>query len=158
MCDDRRSHELHQSLAFLHKHRIAHRDIYEGNKLADWYSYTTMWTRASGNKPCANTTGRIPSRALGDQVYHPDNVQQGEPLYNPFAYDVGSLGFLFVCYFTDAIPTVPMRAPLFGKMATHIVKDLSLSSRPSNSSAASRRTSLQGPCSRAWVWNWTKSP
>lgn len=37
---------------------------------------------------------------LGVSVYHPDDVVQWEPFYNPFAYDVGCLGFLFINYLT----------------------------------------------------------
>ncbi|OBZ76511.1 hypothetical protein A0H81_03766 [Grifola frondosa] len=53
--------------------------------------------------------------------YHPRDVYQGEFEYNPFAFDVGCLGNLFMFRFADAIPTINMLAPLFDRMTTHVI-------------------------------------
>ncbi|EIW56464.1 uncharacterized protein TRAVEDRAFT_73041, partial [Trametes versicolor FP-101664 SS1] len=137
-------------LSFLHEHRIAHRDIHESNILADYYCYheVNCDTRqqairdSSRSRPITyalfdfNLSLQLPLETslkncrrpaseamLGVSVYHPDDVLQCEPFYNPFAYDVGCLGFLFINYLTNAIPTVPMLAALFGKMTTHVVSE-----------------------------------
>ncbi|KAI0630158.1 hypothetical protein C8Q77DRAFT_1136695 [Trametes polyzona] len=137
-------------LSFLHEHRIAHRDIHDGNILANWYCYHDMQRKIRQEEFRRHLRSRCISYALYDfnlslqlppgtslktcrrpacegflgmALYHPDDIYLGQPYYNPFAYDVGCLGFLFVQNLTDAISAVPMLAPLFGKMTTHIVDE-----------------------------------
>ncbi|KAI0630162.1 hypothetical protein C8Q77DRAFT_1136721 [Trametes polyzona] len=137
-------------LSFLHEHRIAHRDIHDGNILADWYCYHSFeedirqqeFRRHLRSKSISyalydfNLSLQLPPGTslktcrrpacegfLGMAIYHPDDIYLGQPYYNPFAYDVGCLGFMFVHNLTDAISAVPMLAPLFGKMTTHIVDE-----------------------------------
>ncbi|KAI0630179.1 kinase-like domain-containing protein [Trametes polyzona] len=137
-------------LSFLHEHRIAHRDIHDANILVNWYCYHDVERNTVQQELRRQIRSRTVTYALFDfnlslqlppgtslktcqrpasegllgvGLYHPDDIYQGQPYYNPFAYDVGCLGFMFIHNLTDAIPAVPMLAPLFGKMTTHIVDD-----------------------------------
>ncbi|KAH9847133.1 hypothetical protein C2E23DRAFT_742365, partial [Lenzites betulinus] len=60
---------------------------------------------------------------IGQGIYHPPDVFQGERYYNPFPFDVGCLGNLYLNWLSRAIPVVPLLAPLLGKMTTHVVRD-----------------------------------
>ncbi|KAI9067547.1 hypothetical protein FKP32DRAFT_1563515 [Trametes sanguinea] len=60
---------------------------------------------------------------LGTPLYHTQDVDFGERDYNPFAYDVGSLGNFYRIWFWIAVPFVPQLAPLFDKMTTHVVAE-----------------------------------
>ncbi|KAJ8454678.1 hypothetical protein ONZ51_g12893 [Trametes cubensis] len=136
-------------LTFLHDHRIAHRDIHETNILLNWYcrdiqkASCTERLRAHYQSSSAlyalfdfdlslhlpPTTSlkdclRPASEAfIGRSDYHPTDIYQGEPYYNPFAFDVACLGNLFSYYFAEAIPANPFLAALFSRMTTHIIDD-----------------------------------
>ncbi|OSD06696.1 hypothetical protein PYCCODRAFT_1359370 [Trametes coccinea BRFM310] len=59
----------------------------------------------------------------GTPIYHTQDVDFGERDYNPFAYDVGSLGNFYRIWFWKTAPFVPQLAPLFDKMTTHIAAE-----------------------------------
>lgn len=43
----------------------------------------------------------------GKKMYYPYDVYQGEPYYNPFAFDVACLGNLYLCWFIVSVsPTL----------------------------------------------------
>ncbi|KAF8644475.1 hypothetical protein AX16_008438 [Volvariella volvacea WC 439] len=48
--------------------------------------------------------------------YHPQDTAHGEYDYDPFAYDVGLLGYTFCRAFQHHIPSIPLLAPLFDGM------------------------------------------
>ncbi|KAI0363264.1 hypothetical protein BV20DRAFT_1031616 [Pilatotrama ljubarskyi] len=136
-------------LAFLHEHRIAHRDIHESNMLVNWYcgddkldhcSHLLEEHRRSQAAIYALfdydlalqlppetdlRNCRRPSEEAftGKAMYQPADIYQGEWYYNPYAFDVACLGNMFLYHFIEAIPIAPLLAPLFGKMTTHIIGD-----------------------------------
>ncbi|KAI0363265.1 hypothetical protein BV20DRAFT_169915 [Pilatotrama ljubarskyi] len=136
-------------LSFLHEQRIAHRDIHETNILVNWYcgddhhescarrlsehtrsraaAYALFDFDLSLQLPQGTDLRRCHRPALeaftGKRTYHPADVYQGESHYNPFAFDVACLGNLYLYHFAEAIPTVPLLAPLFAKMSTHVIDD-----------------------------------
>ncbi|KAH9895154.1 hypothetical protein C8Q73DRAFT_644869 [Cubamyces lactineus] len=136
-------------LAFLHDHRIAHRDIHEWNIMVNWYcrhdrldsctqrlhdhysssSVSYAFIDFDGALQLPPTTSLKDCRRPADEAllrvptYHPFDVCQGERHYNPFAFDVACLGNLFLFYFTEAIPAVPILAVLFSRMTTHVIDD-----------------------------------
>ncbi|KAH9859046.1 hypothetical protein C2E23DRAFT_880425 [Lenzites betulinus] len=61
--------------------------------------------------------------SYGQRIYNPANVSQGERYYNPFPFDVGCLGNLYLNWLNSAIPVVPLLAPFLGKTTTHVVRD-----------------------------------
>ncbi|KAI0823891.1 hypothetical protein BC628DRAFT_1489800 [Trametes gibbosa] len=126
-------------LSLLHRHRIAHRDISESNMLVNWYccSLNTDLCFQRWREHCRspNVTYALfdldlslilpaDTEALaGQPIYQPYDVDQGERHYNPFAFDVACLGNLYLYWLNRAIPTIPLLAPLIGKMTTHIAND-----------------------------------
>lgn len=56
----------------------------------------------------------------GSPWNHPMDIEQGEPYYNPFAYDVASMGNMLSTY-NYLTPTIPLLAPLLDRMTTHVV-------------------------------------
>ncbi|KAI0332327.1 hypothetical protein GY45DRAFT_1237135, partial [Cubamyces sp. BRFM 1775] len=58
---------------------------------------------------------------MGAPCYHPLDVQLGEQFYNPFAHDVACLGNIYRIFFTCLVSQVPLLAPLFDQMTTHII-------------------------------------
>ncbi|KAI0630184.1 hypothetical protein C8Q77DRAFT_1233130 [Trametes polyzona] len=58
----------------------------------------------------------------GAPSYHPDDVWRAEHDYDPFAYDVACLGYFLVEWFgmQSMVSVIPLLAPLFDKMNTHI--------------------------------------
>ncbi|KAI0369723.1 hypothetical protein BV20DRAFT_945797 [Pilatotrama ljubarskyi] len=59
----------------------------------------------------------------GSPIYHPPDVALGECEYNPFAFDVACLGNLYRVYFSSAVPAMPLLAPLFDRMTTHVISE-----------------------------------
>ncbi|EIW63526.1 uncharacterized protein TRAVEDRAFT_43812 [Trametes versicolor FP-101664 SS1] len=59
----------------------------------------------------------------GTPLYHPLDTSCGEYDYNPFAYDVACLGNLYRIHFSTIVPTIPLLAPLFDKMTTHVAAE-----------------------------------
>ncbi|KAJ2988365.1 hypothetical protein NUW54_g9138 [Trametes sanguinea] len=139
-----------KSLSFLHKHRIVHRDVQESNMVVNCYYPEILYPNLLGAVlPQHRRTGdvhyslidfdislclpmetsltayRRPSweACLGAPLYHTQDVDFGERDYNPFAYDVGSLGNFYRIWFWMAVPFVPQLAPLFDKMTTHVVAE-----------------------------------
>ncbi|OBZ76396.1 Cyclin-dependent kinase 2 [Grifola frondosa] len=141
--------DLLQGLMFLHKQRIAHRDIAECNVMVNYVSAIPFRNddalgpllerhRSSSQAryclfdynlsiqfplgmPIENYRSPSTEAFRGWDCYHPRDVYQGEFEYNPFAFDVGCLGNLFMIRFADAIPTINMLAPLFDRMTTHVI-------------------------------------
>nr|VWO98560.1 Oligoribonuclease (EC [Ganoderma boninense] len=138
---------LLEGLSFLHANRIAHRDIYDGNLVVSCYRpdrdlkkfredlhelrrrpdirYALMDYDQSIQLPLDVSVKhcRRPSDEawMGWDLYKPLDVWLGETLYNPFAFDVGTLGNLFRAHLFEAVPMVPALAALFDGMTTHVV-------------------------------------
>ncbi|KAJ8468446.1 hypothetical protein ONZ51_g9638 [Trametes cubensis] len=136
-------------LAFLHDHRIAHRDIHEWNIMVNRYRHDGQLDRRTQSphdyysSPSVlyafidfNLALQLPPatslkycRRPADEalitvpIYHPFDICQGERHYNPFAFDVACLGNLFLFYFTEAITAVPSLVVLFSRMTTHVIGD-----------------------------------
>ncbi|PIL33380.1 hypothetical protein GSI_04000 [Ganoderma sinense ZZ0214-1] len=138
---------LLEGLTFLHANRIAHRDICDSNMVVSCYRldrdhelfrndlrelrrrldvrYAFMDYDQSIQLPLGVSVKncRRPSDEAwtGWDLYKPLDVWLGESLYNPFAFDVGTLGNLFRVHFFEAVPMVPALAALFDGMTTHVV-------------------------------------
>ncbi|KAM5542863.1 hypothetical protein V8D89_003247 [Ganoderma adspersum] len=138
---------LLEGLSFLHANRIVHRDIFDSNIIVSCYRpdrdhekfrddlrelrrgddvrYAFMDYDQSIQLPLDVSLKdyRCPSTEawMGSDLYKPLDVWLGETQYNPFAFDVGTLGNLFRVYFWEAVPIVPALAPLFDGMTTHVV-------------------------------------
>ncbi|KAI0769800.1 hypothetical protein BD413DRAFT_556995 [Trametes elegans] len=136
-----------KGLSLLHTYRIAHRDIKESNILVDCYSTNTADPQMGPillEHECTNDVHyclfdfnlsiRLPQSAslkdywrpseeslIGMSAYQPPDIALGEPVYNPFAFDVGTLGTMFRVHFTRAVSTVHLFAPLFDQMTTHVI-------------------------------------
>ncbi|KAI0355665.1 hypothetical protein OH77DRAFT_303712 [Trametes cingulata] len=136
-----------QGLSVLHAHRIVHRDIIETNMLVNYYcpdrsvqdmdSVLRERRRTGDPAYCLfdfNLSMQLPpgtslrecrrpavEATTGLSSFSARDIELGEHEYNPFAYDVACLGNTFRVYFSRAVPTVPLFAPLFDKMTTHVV-------------------------------------
>ncbi|KAI0675111.1 kinase-like domain-containing protein [Trametes maxima] len=133
-----------RGLVVLHAHRIAHRDIDTSNMLINYYDPTSEVTdrealvehiQRDGAHYCLfdfNLSIQLPLDACLRGCrrpaiesfttltsYMPDDTALGEPLYNPFAFDVGSLGNLIRYFYWGAASAAPLLAPLFDMMTTH---------------------------------------
>ncbi|KAI0363342.1 hypothetical protein BV20DRAFT_958483, partial [Pilatotrama ljubarskyi] len=53
----------------------------------------------------------------------PKDIMLGEHVYNPFAFDVACLGNIFRVHFSRATSIIPLLAPLFDRMTTHILAE-----------------------------------
>ncbi|KAL7281812.1 hypothetical protein ACG7TL_005135 [Trametes sanguinea] len=63
------------------------------------------------------------SASIGSAVFQPPDVRSGEHEYNPYAFDVASLGNIFRIHFNAAVAAVPLLAPLFDKLTTHVIPE-----------------------------------
>ncbi|KAI0070377.1 hypothetical protein K474DRAFT_1687476 [Panus rudis PR-1116 ss-1] len=138
------------ALDFLHRHRIIHRDIHHCNIAKNYYTWGIApgpesrhlidEHKRSGRlqyalfdfdiamqfpEDISVKDFRLPSaRAFcGWSQYHPRDVYRGQVDYNPFAFDVACLGHLLASTYMSAIPKIPLLAPLFDKMTTHIIQE-----------------------------------
>lgn len=48
----------------------------------------------------------------GSPEYHPSDLSSAEPTYNPFAFDVGCLGMMFICFFSVRCPSLADMDPV----------------------------------------------
>ncbi|KAF8886812.1 hypothetical protein BD779DRAFT_608479 [Infundibulicybe gibba] len=121
-------------------HRIVHRDIDWKNILINHFSHNGDYSRREKSSYRASPHARyclfdfdlslivpkdverLPSAlaTVGSPYNHPQDINQGEFDYDPFAYDVASMGNM-LARFDYVIPTVPLLAPLLDQMTTHIV-------------------------------------
>ncbi|KAJ7065342.1 kinase-like domain-containing protein [Mycena amicta] len=142
--------QLLEGLAFLHSHRIVHRDLAFGNHVVNHlpYDLANIDDEPGPDNPrhqlqrtkslrygwidfgyslqlphdTSLTSCRIPWRAsLYGPLYVPPDVMQGEYGYNPFAFDVGTLGIYLCGQFQRLTPTIPLLAPLLDGMVTRNV-------------------------------------
>ncbi|KAL1942060.1 hypothetical protein VTO73DRAFT_6590 [Trametes versicolor] len=136
-------------LSYLHRHRIAHRDIDKTNMMVNRYC-ARFETEACAERLREHCRSPFVAYALfdfdlsiqlppetpldscrrpaeealqGQQLLQPPDIYQGERHYNPFAFDVACLGRLYLAWFKDCIPVVPLLAPMLGKMTTHIFEE-----------------------------------
>ncbi|KIM38156.1 hypothetical protein M413DRAFT_447921 [Hebeloma cylindrosporum] len=141
---------LLQGLVFLHERRIFHRDISEGNILANHFSCSNdccSFTRTDMRSDLRRADRldyalndfdwslllpaeaslkdfRIPISGTYPGVYEkPNEALRGEVDFNPFAYDVGCLGIQFAYTLQHLCPSIPLLAPLIDGMVTHHVPD-----------------------------------
>ncbi|KAL1942066.1 hypothetical protein VTO73DRAFT_6596 [Trametes versicolor] len=137
-----------QGLRTLHENRIVHRDISEWNMMVNYYNpYSPKYPRhlIDGCRSPSDVhyclldfdisrifPRDVPTQACrrpsvesyeGTPIYHPLETSCGEHDYDPFAYDVGSLGNLYKINLSSMVPTVPLLAPLFDKMTTYAVAE-----------------------------------
>ncbi|KAI0369717.1 hypothetical protein BV20DRAFT_967723 [Pilatotrama ljubarskyi] len=134
-----------RGLSYLHDLRIVHRDICEYNMVVNFHSpgvkddqypellrkhrhsnevlYALMDYDQSLVLPQdTSLTGcRRPATEAktGNWLYKPDDINLGEPYYNPFAYDVGTMGFMFRKYFVEAVAAMPSLAALFDRLTDY---------------------------------------
>ncbi|PIL33033.1 hypothetical protein GSI_04482 [Ganoderma sinense ZZ0214-1] len=143
---------LLKGLAFLHSRRIVHRDIDFHNIMVNYYVfglyrekfYEALEAHRRGpdalhclmdfdrslKLPLSTSldTFRLPAdeSMVSGTPYQPPDLNLAEHDYNPFAYDVGCLGNMFRISYAheqDIVPIVPMLAPLFDQMTTHVISD-----------------------------------
>ncbi|PIL33038.1 hypothetical protein GSI_04487 [Ganoderma sinense ZZ0214-1] len=112
-----------QSLAFLHSRRIVHRDIDFHNIMVNYYVFAfddgdAFYPHPSTRAVCLQT-----NQLVSGTPYQPPDLNLAEHDYNPFAYDVGCLGNMFRTSYIDIVPAVPMLAPLFDQMTTHVISE-----------------------------------
>ncbi|XP_006457401.1 hypothetical protein AGABI2DRAFT_123271 [Agaricus bisporus var. bisporus H97] len=136
-------HSLLKALAFLHENNILHRDIKLGNVLVSHFGdddtlYENCSVRSqlqwSGQLTYClfdfdismmlpmdtdRTRCRLPYKLSWDgSGYQPHDTMQGEFDYNPFAYDVGTLGSVLCAHYQHLTPEIPMLAPFLDRMVT----------------------------------------
>ncbi|KAI0780195.1 kinase-like domain-containing protein, partial [Fomes fomentarius] len=139
---------LLNGLVYLHEHRIVHRDIGDHNAvtnaycLEDEYHFQGIVAEHSRStaavfafidfdlaielpRDVSHRECRLPSSKAwcGMPCFHPPDYLLAEPEYNPFAFDVGCLGMMFLYYFTNAVPMIPPLAALCAKMTTWKVEE-----------------------------------
>ncbi|KAM5534035.1 hypothetical protein V8D89_012298 [Ganoderma adspersum] len=140
---------LLKGLAFLHSRRIVHRDIDFHNIMVNFYSFgiyrDNFWHALEEHRhgpdalhclmdfdrslklPSSTVLGacRLPAEAamVSGTPYRPPDLNLAEHDYDPFAYDVGCLGNMFRITYVDLVPIIPMLAPLFDQMTTHVISE-----------------------------------
>ncbi|XP_006462233.1 hypothetical protein AGABI2DRAFT_119092 [Agaricus bisporus var. bisporus H97] len=136
-------HSLLKALVFLHEHNILHRDIKFDNILVSHFADDA---KLYGDSPVrqrlrysnqlnyclfdfdismmlpADTDRarcRFPYKLSWDGTgWQPRDTSQGEFDYNPFAYDVGTLGRVLCTEYQHLTPQIPMLAPFLDRMVT----------------------------------------
>ncbi|KAH6905095.1 other/AgaK1 protein kinase [Coprinopsis sp. MPI-PUGE-AT-0042] len=129
-----------KGLAFLHRNRIAHRDMSFANVLVNHFS-CVWWDITSAERRELRKAGRlsyavmdfnlsiiVPNNkdlskfrlpyqyAYDGRAPQPFDIAQGEHEYDPFAYDVGTLGAHLARSFQHLCADLPFLAPLFDMM------------------------------------------
>ncbi|XP_006462230.1 hypothetical protein AGABI2DRAFT_119089 [Agaricus bisporus var. bisporus H97] len=137
------SPQKEQALVFLHEHNILHRDIKLANVLVShfadegtYYDYSAARERLQWSNQLtyclfdfdismmlpADTDQvqcRFPYKLSWDgSGYQPRDTSQGEFDYNPFAYDVGTLGRVLCTEYQHLTPQIPMLTPFLDRMVT----------------------------------------
>ncbi|KAF9011318.1 kinase-like domain-containing protein [Cyathus striatus] len=142
-------HAMLTAVNFLHERRIFHRDIKTANLVVnflptkDHSSYDldkTYLSLQSCNqllyaiidfglsikfpKNFSSQQCRLPySESWCGTFSVPADCMQGEFDFDPFAFDVGTLGCVFADKFKHLIPLAPMLAPLIDKMVTRDIRN-----------------------------------
>ncbi|EKM82204.1 hypothetical protein AGABI1DRAFT_55401, partial [Agaricus bisporus var. burnettii JB137-S8] len=136
-------HSFLKALVFLHEHNILHRDIKFGNFLVSHFAdeatfyddspvrqrlrysnqlnYCLFDFNISMMLPADTDRARIrfPYKLSWDGTgWQPRDTAQGEFDYNPFAYDVGTLGRVLCTEYQHLTPQIPMLAPFLDRMVT----------------------------------------
>ncbi|PIL33028.1 hypothetical protein GSI_04477 [Ganoderma sinense ZZ0214-1] len=140
---------LLKGLAFLHSRRIVHRDIDFHNIMVNCYTFGPFrdeFRRALEKHrqgPDAShclmdfdrslkfpldtplDACRLPAdeSLVSATPFQPFDLSLAEHDYDPFAFDVGCLGAIFQLNYAEMVPVVPMLAPLFDQMTTHVVSE-----------------------------------
>ncbi|KAK7684497.1 hypothetical protein QCA50_012444 [Cerrena zonata] len=130
---------LLKALAFLHKNMIVHRDLRPANVLVNFYDYgethpeTCRAFFATGQARFVlcdfglshmfppDTPPELRLRPAeesewGTYEYHLADLESGDSMYDPFAYDVGCLGGLLCEIIGYLTPLVPPLAPFLDRM------------------------------------------
>ncbi|KAI9067543.1 hypothetical protein FKP32DRAFT_1588535 [Trametes sanguinea] len=134
-----------RGLSYLHELRIVHRDICDQNIVVNCHNpgaeleefseilsqhwqdgdVTYAFIDFGQSLQLPQDTSIVDCRrsaeetAFGMNLNKPPDGNLGEPSYNPFSYDVASLGFLFRFYFSEAVPALPGLAALFDRMTDY---------------------------------------
>lgn len=131
---------LLKALAFLHGRRIVHRDMGLGNTVVNYFSSTHCHGRDYGRAqyreagqllyavidfdlskvaPDDGLPFRLPYFiAYQGKMPFPHDISQGEFDFDPFPFDVASLGAHLCGAFQHLCDQIPFFAPLFDKMTT----------------------------------------
>ncbi|OSD06697.1 hypothetical protein PYCCODRAFT_1474146 [Trametes coccinea BRFM310] len=134
-----------RGLSYLHELRVVHRDICEQNIVVNCYTvdasldeFPEVLSRHWGSNDVTYAfidfgqslqlppdTSIVDCRrsaeetTIGMSINKPLDGNLGEAFYNPFAYDVAALGFLYRYYFAEAVPVLPGLAALFDRMTDY---------------------------------------
>ncbi|KAF9000479.1 hypothetical protein BDQ17DRAFT_1245556 [Cyathus striatus] len=136
---------MHSMLKFLHDHRIYNHDIKPANVVLNFcgngrlnptndplylsvqehnrLQYAMIDYDMSVIFPENQVECRLPYNESFAGSFFINDTAQGEFEYDPFAFEVGSLGALFSLHMAPYIPVIPMFAPLIDKMITRNIGD-----------------------------------